>query len=179
MNPQIEALRIPGELVERLSREARRCYPREACGFLLGDQGGAEARVRGLLAAENRSERADRFLIDARDVFEAMRAARDAGRKLLGVYHSHPDTTPDPSATDRADAWHEWLYLIISVGSSPPVDPLRSVTPYVSAVSPASVAPAPVDESRRVPNMACWRWDGEQFASVRLWCDAETGEVTW
>ncbi len=115
MNPPVEVLVVSRDAAAWLSEEAARSYPREACGFLLGEQRGAEARLRRLVVAKNRADRADRYFIAARDVFSAMRSARAEGCRLLGVYHSHPGAGTEPSAIDRVDAWHEWLYLIIAV----------------------------------------------------------------
>lgn len=107
-------LRLSAGLIARLRAEAQRCYPDEACGFLLGVRERVAAEVRRVVEARNRAERSDRFLIDARDVFAAMQAARAAGEELIGVYHSHPDAAAEPSVVDRDDAWGDWLHLIVS-----------------------------------------------------------------
>lgn len=128
----IELLRLPAIIVDRLRREAVRCYPSEACGFLLGGRSDTRATEEGpralapaapsrrhavvceLRAERNRAERDDRYLIDAADVFVAMREARAAGNEIVAVYHSHPDGRARPSATDLRDAWGEWLYVIVA-----------------------------------------------------------------
>jgi proteasome lid subunit RPN8/RPN11 len=33
---------------------------------------------------------------------------------LVGAWHSHPGTPATPSARDRAEAWPDWCYLIVS-----------------------------------------------------------------
>jgi proteasome lid subunit RPN8/RPN11 len=35
---------------------------------------------------------------------------------VLGVYHSHPDHPPAPSAFDREHAWPWLSYVIVAVG---------------------------------------------------------------
>ena len=37
------------------------------------------------------------------------------GLSLLGFWHSHPDDTPQASATDRAYAWEGLLTIIVGV----------------------------------------------------------------
>ena len=34
---------------------------------------------------------------------------------LVGVYHTHPNHPAVPSDFDRAAAWPEWSYIIVSV----------------------------------------------------------------
>lgn len=150
MIPSIDVLRLAGEVSARLHDEALAAYPREACGFLVGRHARGKATVRRLLVAENRAARRDRFLIDARDVFEAMRSVRHDDSDLLGVYHSHPDAAPVPSAVDRSEAWAEWLYLIVSCRGG----------------------------NSGAQEMACWRWDGDAFCDVRLDVAGEIGERT-
>jgi len=128
----IDSLHLPAAIAERLRDEAVRCYPAEACGFLIGVRGDAalleeptpaagraapsrrRAVVNELRAERNRAEHHDRYLIDAADVFAAMRAARTAGNEIVAVYHSHPDGRSRPSETDLRDAWGEWLYVIVA-----------------------------------------------------------------
>jgi proteasome lid subunit RPN8/RPN11 len=58
-----------------------------------------------------------RFLIDPRDHIAALRRARQRGLEVLGFYHSHPQTSAWPSATDVAEAaYPDAVHLIISLG---------------------------------------------------------------
>jgi proteasome lid subunit RPN8/RPN11 len=112
-------LRLP--LSERVQLEAwaRRGYPREVCGLLVG-HGGCEGcrEVVAVRRARNlNTERAhDRFELDPQDFLATDRAARAAGLEIVGVWHTHPDHPARPSETDREAAWPEWSYLILAVG---------------------------------------------------------------
>lgn len=56
---------------------------------------------------------ARRFLVDPQAQFDLMRKLRGGERRILGCFHSHPDGSAEPSATDRADAYEaNFLYLI-------------------------------------------------------------------
>ena len=46
-----------------------------------------------------------------------VREPRAAGLEVVGVWHSHPDHSAQPSETDRSAAWEGWSYLILSVTS--------------------------------------------------------------
>jgi proteasome lid subunit RPN8/RPN11 len=134
----IEVLHLPRELAARVHEEARQEYPAEACGFLLGSVAGKLATVRRVRPEANRATRRDRFLIDAEDVFAALQAGRATGDEIVGVYHSHPDAGSAPSATDRREAWGEWLQLIVAC------------------------------ERGSVTGTSCWRSDGDRLVAVAV-----------
>jgi proteasome lid subunit RPN8/RPN11 len=112
-----DVLVLPDDVRERLRELALADYPREACGLLLGRVEGIRRVVELVHPARNLNvERAhDRYELDPRDQLAAERAAREGGREVLGVWHTHPDHPATPSETDRAAAWSGWSYLILSV----------------------------------------------------------------
>lgn len=111
------ALELAEDLRQILAKMAKRGYPRETCGLLLGTREGKSRRVIRVREARNLNlERAaDRYELDPADFLAADREARASGIDILGVWHSHPDHPARPSDTDRAAAWPEWSYLIVSV----------------------------------------------------------------
>lgn len=113
----------PGRLVIRLAPALRdaiivhciEALPNEGCGLLLGRREGAAAAVIEALPSDNSRASPDRYEIEPEAVLDADRRARAAGLLLLGAWHSHPDGAPVPSATDRAEAWPDWCYLIVGL----------------------------------------------------------------
>jgi proteasome lid subunit RPN8/RPN11/molybdopterin converting factor small subunit len=99
-----------------MRRHAQQAYPAECCGILVGARGDP-MRVSSVQAAENghASHGRDRYQIAPRDILRVERAAQDEGRQVIGFYHSHPDHPATPSATDAAQAWPEYVYVIASV----------------------------------------------------------------
>ena len=64
------------------------------------------------------TERAeDRYEMDPLDLLRADEMARARRLDIVGVWHTHPDHPARPSATDRAQAWDGWSYLILEVGA--------------------------------------------------------------
>jgi proteasome lid subunit RPN8/RPN11 len=77
--------------------------------------------VHEAVPARNLASSPNRFLIDPKDHLDARRNARARGLEVVGFYHSHPHSPPEPSATDVAEAsYPDALYLIMSIQSSPP-----------------------------------------------------------
>ena len=92
-------MRIPRALAERIEEQARKGYPFEVCGVLLGDDG----TVRDVVPVVNREAESPRvrYQIAPEDLIRIQRDARDAGREIVGYCHSHPDHPARPSETDR------------------------------------------------------------------------------
>ena len=84
---------------------------REVCGLLFGAPG---LIARAEPAANVATRPADRFEIDPRALFAALREERGGGERLVGYYHSHPGGDPTPSRTDAEQAAADGrLWLII------------------------------------------------------------------
>ena len=112
-------LELSATLQGRLGRWAHEGYPAECCGLLLGRQDDGVVHVEEVVQARNaNAERAhDRFELDAEDFLRADAQARARRLDVVGIWHTHPDHPARPSATDCAQAWDGWSYLILSVGA--------------------------------------------------------------
>jgi proteasome lid subunit RPN8/RPN11 len=110
----IPSITIPPELKEQIEAQARRDYPLETCGFLIGEADHWGFHVHRIVEASNsQEENPARFYAIDRSAYAAAEAeAADAGLRVLGVYHTHPDAPPLPSATDGDFAFPEWIYWI-------------------------------------------------------------------
>lgn len=102
---------LPASVRRAIVAHARREDPRECCGFLIG----AGREVRHAIPARNLADSPVRFRIDDALHLSLRRALRGAVPPLgiVGIYHSHPASAPEPSSSDLAEAWYpDWLYLI-------------------------------------------------------------------
>jgi proteasome lid subunit RPN8/RPN11 len=104
---------------------ARRAYPSEACGLLVGHTSSSGVVVVRITWARNlATERlADRYVLSPDDYLEADRNARRDELEIVGSWHTHPNHPPVPSRTDLAAAWQGFIYLIVSVGTKVPYQP--------------------------------------------------------
>jgi proteasome lid subunit RPN8/RPN11 len=112
-------LELPAPLLRRAEQAARDAYPEECCGLLIGNRAGARWTVRRLAPSTNVAEgdRRTRFEVDPAILLREQRRARDAGEALIGLYHSHPDGEPVPSAEDERRAWQaDQAWLILAAG---------------------------------------------------------------
>ena len=102
---------------------ARDALPNECCGFLLG----TTATIEEVTRATNLTPSPHQYQVDPRDHFAVIRQARQEGRTVVGVYHSHPSAPAVPSASDLEHATYaEYLYVIVSVVEAPAAEEIRA-----------------------------------------------------
>ncbi|MFB8788899.1 MAG: M67 family metallopeptidase [Potamolinea sp.] len=120
----IEAMRIHAESI----------YPEECCGLILGKLTGDTKTLIEVLPTENswgddaddvfpasessslpKSSKRNRFSIAPKVMLFAQKDARDRHLDIIGIFHSHPDSPAVPSEFDRAIAWQQYSYIILSV----------------------------------------------------------------
>jgi proteasome lid subunit RPN8/RPN11 len=105
--------------VAAIRRHGEADYPAEACG-LIGGAVEADRKVVLQLVplANQRTDSArNRYLIDPLSFRRAQERLDRDGLEVIGVYHSHPDHAPAPSAFDREHAWPWLSYVIVGVGA--------------------------------------------------------------
>ena len=145
--------RPPEEVLEVVYAEARRAYPAECCGFLVGPRGGdAVTRARPCVNAQPEGAHptaADRgaetaYVIAGEDLL-ALARSLDGPEPARIIYHSHPNGRAYFSATDQAVARDPW--------GDGPMYPVQQLVVGVDAGG--------VTEAR------LFDWDGGQF--VEIW----------
>jgi [CysO sulfur-carrier protein]-S-L-cysteine hydrolase len=100
------------ELVEHAREEA----PNECCGFLRANGGAVQEVVR----SENLRASPYGYELDAKSLLAANRLD-DEGHEV-GIYHSHPRSSPTPSQTDiNLAQYPHWTYLIVSLADDEPM----------------------------------------------------------
>lgn len=103
--------------VAAIGRHGEADYPAEACGLIGGTlEGGRKVAVQLVPLANRRTDSArNRYLIDPESFRRAEQRLDRDGLEVIGVYHSHPDHPPEPSAFDREHAWPWLSYVIVGV----------------------------------------------------------------
>ena len=110
-------VRLTPEVEEQIREHGEDDYPYECCGFLIGElQDDVKVITEIRRQANERDEsRETRYLIRPEEFRAAEKYAREQGKDMLGIYHSHPDHPSQPSEYDRNHAWPWYAYLILSV----------------------------------------------------------------
>ncbi len=117
--------------LQQISQHAEAIYPEECCGLLLGT---VENELRTLIEVRETNNnwskvvpeflanppekvlsKRNRFSIAPEILLKVQKEVRDRNLSIIGIYHSHPDAPAVPSQSDRALAWPQYSYLIVSV----------------------------------------------------------------
>ena len=117
---------------ETIKAQAEREYPKECCGFVIGDDHSEE--VRPIENIQDQKHAADpqafprdartAYLMEPRQHLAVLRELDDRGLALRLVYHSHPDHDAYFSDTDRRQAcsfssdspdYPDTGYLVVSI----------------------------------------------------------------
>jgi len=114
-------IRIETEPWEVMVAHARKTYPDECCGAMLGSTNeDGEKLVREAIPLENAfaGAQAQRYELRPEDLLAADKAARERRMDLIGIYHSHPDCDAYFSTTDLKNScpWYSFVVLSIQKG---------------------------------------------------------------
>ncbi len=113
------SVRLTPAQLQAIERAAEAAYPEEACGLLVGRaETGSAWQVNAVEASVNVAEppRTRRFEVDPKLRLRLERALRESPDSVVGVYHSHPNGSAEPSETDISMIFEpEMVWLITAV----------------------------------------------------------------
>lgn len=111
------ALSIAPDHLRAIVDIAESTYPEECCGLLSGIETEGVVHVDEVHASENLAgDRGSRFEVDTALRLRLQRTLRESGRRVVGIYHSHPDGPAQPSTRDLEAAWEpELVWLVVGV----------------------------------------------------------------
>ena len=116
-------LKMKKEDYEKILAHCRAGLPNESCGLLAGDIDGEIKTI------------TDVYLL-TKEQLAAVKDARAKGKKLIGNFHSHPESPSRPSEEDKRlayDSTMEYLILSLQEADHPVlkafgIDPEKNVT---------------------------------------------------
>ena len=107
---------------DEIVTHAKSCLPDEACGLLGGVVEGDRKTVKKVYFLTNTDHSPDHFSMTPEEQFGAVKDIRANGWKLLGNWHSHPNSPSRMSEEDKRLAFDIKLsYLILSLAEAEPV----------------------------------------------------------
>ena len=84
-----------------LSTEAINKKPNESCALLFGKKDNEKITVNEIFLTENIEKSPINFTISNEQLIQGYKIAEDKGLEVIGIFHSHPDSEPFPSETDK------------------------------------------------------------------------------
>src|SRR6188508_704734 len=104
---------------------ARADLPNEACGLLSG------ALATGVAVefhpARNAERSPLRYTVHPDDLLRIVLEIEDAGRDLVGIFHSHTHTPAVPSATDLRESMYPEPFYVLASLPDPDAPPERAL----------------------------------------------------
>jgi len=84
-----------------LSRESTSNSPNEACALLFGKKENDKLIVRDVFLSKNVEESPVNFTISNEQLILGYKEAEEKGLDVIGIFHSHTNSEPYPSVTDK------------------------------------------------------------------------------
>ncbi len=84
-----------------LSKEAKEKNPNESCALLFGKKENDKLSVSEVFIAENVEGSPVNFTISNEQLIQGYKMAEEKGLEVIGIFHSHPNSEPYPSSTDK------------------------------------------------------------------------------
>ncbi len=114
--------------IQIIKNHAKKTYPDEYCGLILGYINSQYKTVLEIIPTENvwntekgnftqdqEHSTSSRYAISPQVMLHTQKAAINRNLNIIGIYHSHPDYPAIPSEWDRIYAWTEYSYVILSL----------------------------------------------------------------
>lgn len=101
---------------EKILEHCREGLPNEACGLIGGVVEGDKKYIKKVYLLTNIDQSNEHFSMDPKEQLAAIKDMRGNGYKLLGNFHSHPESPSRPSEEDKRLAFDSKVnYLILSL----------------------------------------------------------------
>jgi proteasome lid subunit RPN8/RPN11 len=116
-------VRIRRTVIDAIREHAHRDSPYECCGLLIGT---VDEVLEAVATTNVAADPLRRYEVSPIEHLAQIRRCREATARgaaelaVIGVYHSHPRSSPEPSPTDWEQAFEDFLYVIAGpVGNEP------------------------------------------------------------
>ncbi len=108
----MDGLCIPLPLFDRMVAHCMTAYPNETCGILAG----RDRVIEKIYEMTNIEPSPVSYLMDPKEQFLAMKEMRNEGKRMIAIYHSHPQSPAYPSGKDVSLAFYpDTVYIIVGL----------------------------------------------------------------
>jgi proteasome lid subunit RPN8/RPN11 len=118
-------LMLPADLASAMLEHARAELPNEACGLVSGSIQTGDAVA--FHPARNSERSALRYTVHPDDLLRIILEIEDAGRDLVGIFHSHTRSPAVPSATDLRESMYPEPFYVLASLADPDAPPERAL----------------------------------------------------
>lgn len=84
-----------------LSKESLNKKPNESCVLLFGKKVNEKITISEIYLTENIEKSPINFTISNEQLIHGYKIAEEKGLEVIGIFHSHPNSDPYPSETDK------------------------------------------------------------------------------
>lgn len=105
-------LEIPEWVLKEMHAKVQAEYPNEATGAVLRSSG-SDTFYTVVAIANVAKEPRQNYAWSEEETRKLFRRMHQMDCDLLAIYHSHPETTPEPSTTDIGAAWFVGVHYVI------------------------------------------------------------------
>ena len=91
---------LTGSQKQVLVKHSNENKPNESCAILFGTIQNDKSLVKEIFLADNVEKSPINFTISNKQLIEAYKLAEEKKLEIIGIFHSHPDSIPNPSKTD-------------------------------------------------------------------------------
>src|SRR5215831_2943877 len=114
--PDLKRVVITRAVSDAIQEHALEARPEECCGLLAGDGDVISSAYR---LHNEAGQPETRYFASPEDLFAAMKAMRQEGLEMMGIYHSHPNSPAYPSKSDVELAFYsDSIYFIVSLAGN-------------------------------------------------------------
>ena len=109
----------------QMESAAKKAYPGECCGILVGTRTNGEIEFIEARDASNQTQgnaQNTHFVIDPLYLYQVEKELEGSGQEIVGIFHSHPDCKAILSDEDRKYMVPGLVYVILSVTTNGVVD---------------------------------------------------------
>lgn len=109
-------LKLDKKDYEKILEHCKKGLPNEACGLIGGTIEGDVKTIKKVYLLTNIDASREHFSMDPKEQLAALKDARANGYKIVGNFHSHPESPSRPSEEDKRLAFDPSIeYMILSL----------------------------------------------------------------
>jgi len=101
LNNSVKEIILNQEQIDILTEHAINSHPNEACAMLLGKHDDQQWNVKEVFLTNNMEKSETNFTISPEELLHGYELAEKKHLELVGVFHSHPNSSAIPSNTDE------------------------------------------------------------------------------